>query len=266
MQIEQLVILAVVQGLTEFWPISSSGHLVLVPLLAQWPDQGPLIDVAVHVGSLFAVMIYFWRDMLRLLRGLADLLRGHLTADGRLLLYLILASIPLFLAGYALLASGAYKALRTLEVIAWANIVFALVLLAADRWGPRERAVESTRLKDALIVGLAQVVALIPGVSRSGITMSAARALAYERTEAARLAMLLAIPSILGLGAGAAFELYSADSGESLNDGILAAGLSFLAALLAIWFMMALLKRMSMLPFVLYRFALGGFLFVLAYG
>ncbi len=267
MPLEQLIVLAVVQGLTEFWPISSSAHLIMVPkLISGWQDQGPLLDVAMHVGSLFAIIIYFWREMLALLRGFFSLLRGRMSTEGRVLIYLVIASIPLFVLGFVLLRTGYYDLLRNLEVIAWANLIFGLVLLVVDETRPTDRHIGNLRLPGALFIGLVQALALIPGASRAGVTMTAGRWLGLERTEAARFSMLLAVPSILGLGAGSAFELYAEGGRESLVDAGVAAGLAFIAAFVAIWFMMALLKRMSMLPFVVYRFALGAFLFVVVYG
>lgn len=266
MPFEQLLILAIVQGLTEFWPISSSAHLIIVPnFVSEWADQGALIDVAMHVGSLFAVIIYFHKEMRALLRGALALLSGRMSAEARVLVYLIVASIPLLIVGFALLKSGYYGALRSLEVIAWANIVFALALLIVDERFPANRHIGNLRLPGVMFIGLAQVLALIPGASRAGVTMTAGRYLGMERPEAARFSMLLAIPSILGLGAGSAVELYETGGTASLQQGAVAAGLSFIAAFIAIWFMMWLLKRMSMLPFVIYRFALGAFLFVIVY-
>jgi undecaprenyl-diphosphatase len=266
MPFEQLLILAIVQGLTEFWPVSSSAHLIIVPsFVTDWADQGPLIDVAMHVGSLFAVIIYFHREVRALLRGALALLSGRRSAEARILVYLIAASIPLLVIGFALLKSGYYDSLRSLEVIAWANVIFALLLLVIDELFPKDRHIGHLRLPGVMFIGLAQVLALIPGASRAGVTMTAGRYLGMERPEAARFAMLLAIPSILGLGAGSALELYQTGGASSLTDGAVAAALSFVAALIAIWFMMALLKRMSMLPFVVYRLALGAFLFVIVY-
>ena len=266
MPFEQLLILAIVQGLTEFWPISSSAHLIIVPsFVSDWSDQGPLIDVAMHVGSLFAVIIYFHREIRALLRGALALLSGRRSAEARVLVYLIAASIPLLVVGFALIKSGYYDSLRSLEVIAWANIVFALALLVIDEGFPTDKHIGNLRLRGVMFVGFAQVLALIPGASRAGVTMTAGRYLHMERPEAARFAMLLAIPSILGLGAGSALELYSQGGAASLQQGAVAAGLSFVAAFAAIWVMMWLLQRMSMLPFVIYRFALGAFLFVIVY-
>lgn len=262
---EQLALLAIVQGLTEFLPVSSSGHLNLVHLLSELPDQGPLIDVALHIGSLVAVFIYFWRDVLVLMGGVLDLARLRWTGEARLVSLLALATVPLVVFGVVLLETGLVERLRTVEVIAWTTIIFGLVLWACDRAGGLHRTLERSGLSDAVIIGLSQAVALVPGVSRSGITMSAARALGFERTEAARYSLLLAIPAILASGAGAALELMDPNDPVVLHDAALAAGLAFVSAFLSIWFMMALLRRISMLPFVVYRLALGIVLLWFAY-
>ena len=265
MPIEQLIVLSIIQGLTEFWPVSSSGHLNLVHLLTKWEDQGPLIDVAVHIGSLFAVLIYFWRDIFMLGRAALDLVQRKYGPETQLLIYLIVASVPLLIFGFLLLKSGFYKHLRTVEVIAWANIVFAFVLWWCDKHPPAERRLEDTGWRDALTVGFAQILALIPGASRSGVTMSAARYLGFQRVEAARFAMLLAIPSILGLGLGTIYELYQSGDASLQSDAIFVGVLSFFTAFFSIWFMMELLKRMTMLPFVIYRLLLGVFLLSMIY-
>ncbi len=262
---DQLVFLAIVQGLTEFLPISSSGHLNLVHLLTSWEDQGPLMDVAVHVGSLFAVMVYFWRDMVMLMTAAWHLCHGRFTPEARILLLLVASSIPIFAAGYVVLRAGVLNDLRTLPVIAWANLIFAFVLLITDRIGMTVRRVEHISLKDAVAVGFAQVLSIIPGASRAGVTISMARLFGYERREAARFSMLLSIPTILGLGAATGYELYGTGDLQIQTDAIIAGGLSFVAAIISIVFMMALLKRTSMLPFVIYRLVLGGLLFGLIY-
>jgi undecaprenyl-diphosphatase len=262
---DQLVVLAIIQGLTEFLPVSSSGHLNLLHLLTNYPDEGPAIDVAIHVGSLVAVMAYFWRDMLFLLSGLRDVVFFRRSEAARLILLLALASVPLAIVGFIMLKSGLVDAVRSLEVIAWTTIIFGLVLWACDAIGSRTRAFSQIGIPDAVWVGLAQCVALIPGVSRSGITMSAARALGFERTEAARFSMLLAIPAILATGAGVAMDLKDGQAAIIAGDALAAAGLSAVAAFISIWFMMALLRRTSMTPFVIYRLALGVVLLWLAY-
>jgi undecaprenyl-diphosphatase len=246
--------------LTEFLPVSSSGHLNLLHLLTTWQDQGPMMDVAVHVGSLFAVIIYFWRDMIMFLGALWSLARGRITPEVRMLLLLIVASLPVFAVGFMVLKYELLDDLRTLPVIAWANLVFAIVLLVTDRVGMTIRRVEHITLRDALLVGVAQAISVIPGASRAGVTVSMARFLGYERREAARFSMLLSIPTILGLGVAIGYELFKSGDLQMRNDAVGAGALSFLAALISIWFMMALLKRTTLLPFVIYRIVLGGIL------
>jgi len=255
--VEQLVLLAVVQGITEFLPISSSGHLILVPHLTGAADQGPLLDVAVHVGTLGAVMLYLWRDIARMLLGLGRAVRGRRDPGARLAFQLVLATLPLVAAGYV---ASRYLGdqLRSIEVIAWATLGFGILLWIADRIGMTLRRIEHMSYGSALLIGLSQVLALIPGTSRSGITMTAARLLAFERTDAARFSMLLAIPAITAAGTLAGIDLWRAGDARLTADALLAGGLSLAAALVAIVAMMGWLRRASFLPFVLYRIALGG--------
>lgn len=257
MPLEQLILLAIVQGLTEFLPISSSGHLNLIHLLTRWPDQGVLMDAAVHLGSLFAVIIYFRKEVLSLITGFCRQITGTPNGDGRLAIYLGIATLPLLIAGVILLKTGWIAELRTAKTIAWANIIFAVVLWIADRSGRQIHKLSDTTLGSAFLVGLAQALALIPGTSRAGITMTMARFCGFTRIDAARLSMLLSIPAILAAGGAAGLELYGAGDLALTGDAALAAGLAFIAALAAIAFMMALLKRMSLLPFVIYRIVLG---------
>ncbi|MEL7543788.1 MAG: undecaprenyl-diphosphate phosphatase [Pseudomonadota bacterium] len=265
MSLEHIIILAIVQGITEFLPISSSGHLILVPLVTGHGDQGIVTDVMVHVGSLFAVIVYFWRDVLALIGGGLDLLRGRLTDWGRLALMILVATIPAVAFGFYLKASGLLESMRSIELIGWTAIIYAVLMYLADRFGPRLRAMESMTFGSAIAIGVAQALALIPGTSRSGVTMTAARALGFERPEAARFSFLLGIPAIAGAGAFTVLELIEA--GEPVpGDALLAAGLTFFSALAAIAFLMALVKRMSFLPFVIYRLVLGVVLLAIAYG
>ncbi len=265
MPLEQLIALAIIQGLTEFLPISSSGHLNLLHLLTQWQDQGPLMDVSVHVGSLFAVLLYFWRDVSGLGCGFFDLCRGRLSHQGRFLLYLIVATIPVFIFGLILLKTGWIENLRTLVVIAWTNIIFAIILGLSDRMGATTRDMSSLTLRDGILIGAIQAFALIPGASRSGVTISMARFLGFNRVDAARVSMLLSIPTLLGLGVATGFELYGSGDLGLQKDAVIAAALSFVSAFLSIWFMMALLKRMTLMPFVAYRLIGGTALLVYIY-
>jgi len=259
------VVLALLQGITEFLPVSSSGHLILVPLFTGWPDQGLMLDVAVHVGTLGAVSAYFWRDLWAMIAGLGRLTLGHQDARARLAGLLIVATVPLIVAGF-LVNAYLYDDLRNLTVIAWTTLGFGIVLYITDRVGMTLRRVEHTTFGDAIIIGLAQVLALLPGTSRAGITISAGRMLGLERTAAARFSILLSIPAILGAGALKSWELHEAGAADLTADALIAAGLAFIAAWLAILLMMAWLKRATFTPFVVYRIALGAFLLALAYG
>jgi len=260
----QILVLSVVQGLTEFLPISSSGHLVLVPQLTGWPDQGLAIDVAVHVGTLAAVLLYFWRDVLGLTMGLARLAIGRPSREGWLALYLLAATVPALAIGF-LIERFVGNGLRRVEVVAWAMVGFAVVLYVADKVGLTLRRLEHMTLGQALIVGLAQPLAFVPGTSRSGITMVAARLLGYERAEAARFSFLLSIPAIVAAGIYEGLKLAREGDASNLGGAGLAILLSALTGLAAIAFLMRWLRRSTFTPFVLYRLALGGALLAWIY-
>ncbi len=264
MPILHIVLLAIVQGITEFLPISSSGHLILVPQVTGWSDQGLVIDAAVHVGTLGAVLLYFWRDVLLMAAGGIQLVSGRMTDGARLALYIVLATIPVVIAGF--LAKELIETrLRSAEIIAWTTIIFGIALWLADRFGGRVRRLESMHLPHALVVGLAQAIALIPGTSRSGITMAAARMLGYERTDAARFSMLLSIPVIIAAGALVGRDLIEAGDIVLGADAAIAAILSFVTALGTIALLMRWLRTATFTPFVLYRLALGAGLLVWLY-
>lgn len=264
MPIFHLVLLAIVQGVTEFLPISSSGHLILVPEVTGLADQGLAIDAAVHVGTLGAVIIYFWRDVWRMTRGAGELATGRMTDGARLALYVVLATIPVVIAGL-LFKETVETSLRSAEVIAWATIGFGIVLWLADHYGHRLRHLSALTLPHALIVGIAQAIALIPGTSRSGITMAAARMLGYERTDAARFSMLLSIPTIVAAGVLVGRDLIAAGDVSLGADALFAAALSFAAALATIALLMRWLTVATFTPFVIYRLALGAGLLVWLY-
>lgn len=257
MTIEQIIILSLIQGITEFLPISSSGHLAMVPLLTNWQDQGVMNDVALHFGSLMAVLIYFWRDVKNLFSGFLDIFRGQSSQNRKLFLLLSLSTIPVFVIGYILKKTGIVNDLRSLEVITWATIIFAVFLYIFDKIGQQTKDLHDFTVKDAVMIGIAQCFALIPGASRSGTTMTMARKLGYKRDESARLSMLMGIPIILGASMLLLLDL-SQESDVSVQlDAVIMACLSFVVALASIWGLMAMLKRVSMLPFVVYRLVLG---------
>jgi undecaprenyl-diphosphatase len=260
----QILVLSIVQGLTEFLPISSSGHLILVPKLTGWPDQGLAIDVATHVGTLFAVLVYFWRDVWRMAIGFGKLFAGRLDAGGRLALYLLIATIPALAVGYFMekyFAAG----LRRIEVVAWAMLGYAVVLYIVDRVGLTVRRLEHVTWGQALFIGFAQCLAFIPGTSRSGVTMVAARLLGYERAEAARFSFLLSIPAISAAGIWEGYGLFKEGDADTIHSAILAAGFSAIAGFIAIAVLMAWLRRSTFTPFVIYRLLLGGLLLYLVY-
>jgi len=258
MTLIHLVILALVQGLTEFLPISSSAHLILTPQAMGSADQGPFIDVMAHAGSLLAVLVYFHRDIKDVAMGKLALLTGKMTPGGRLALLVAVSLPPVMIFAGALYVFDLVEALRSPAVIAAATLVFAVPLYLADKYGPSTKTTETMSFKDAALIGLAQLFALIPGASRSGVTMTAGRALGLSRSESARFSMLMAIPVIAAFALVSLLELVQSDtSGASLNAGLIVAGLSFLAALGAIAVLMRLVERVGFLPFVLYRIALG---------
>lgn len=261
-----LILVAVIQGITEFLPVSSSGHLILLPQLTGMQDQGQVIDVAVHVGTLFAVILYFWADVRAAILGLGRLARGRMdTAGARLAALLMLATVPVVLVGLVLKLTGLDDAMRSMALIGWTMLIFGLVLYWADQSGRIEKRAEGWTLRDALIMGLWQAVALIPGTSRSGITITAGRWLGYAREDAAKLAMLMSIPTIAASGVLLGAEVAVTADAQAARDGAIAALLAFLAALAALSLMMRLLRAVSFTPYVIYRSILGVVLLVIAY-
>lgn len=256
MALYHLLVLAAVQGLTEFLPVSSSGHLVLTSRVMGWEDQGIVIDIAVHLGTLLAVVIYFWRDVGRVIGGSLRLVTFRGGPDARLAIMLLIATLPIVLAGF--LAKDLVETVfRSVEVIAWATIGFALLLWLADRIGMTVQRIEHIGAVAALLIGLSQVLALIPGTSRSGITMTAGRFLGMERAEAARFSLLLSIPTIIGAGVLKGVEVWQAGDIALGYDAAIAIGLSFVAGIVSIAVMMRWLQTSSFAPFVIYRIALG---------
>ena len=258
------MLLSVVQGLTEFLPISSSGHLILASNVLDLPDQGRNIDIAVHVGTLAAVILYFWRDMLTLCLGAVSLILGRKNPRRRLIIQLTVATIPLVIAGF-LVNRYFPGGLRNVEIIAWATGGFSILLWVADRLGMTVRRIEHISINNALFFGLFQVLALIPGTSRAGITMTAGRILGLERTEAARFSMLMSIPAILGAGILSGINLVKYGDTVITSAAIIAALLSFIAGISAIAVMMRWLRNSNFTPFVIYRIFLCGALLAWIY-
>ena len=271
-----LLLQSIVQGITEFLPVSSSGHLVLIWSAASWVGIGDTVteaemltlNVALHVGTLAAVVLYFWRMVLDVLRGGVDTLLVKNTDDRRLFLFVVVASIPLMFAGLAVATFVPEAWLLNPLVIAAATLIFGLVLLFADIGFGNRRKAEDLTIVDALVVGLMQCLALIPGTSRSGITMTAGRILSINRTDAARLSMILSIPAIFAAGGYQTFKTANEGNWELSRLALLGAGLAFLSAVAAIWLFMRFIKVSDLLPFVIYRvvLALSIFAFILVIG
>lgn len=258
MTLIQVIVLAVVQGLTEFLPISSAAHLILVSRVTGWVDQGLAFDTAVHAGTLAAVVVYFRHDLLRM----AGALRAHAPdEDRRLLGAVAIATLPALLVG-VLVAGLVSTYLRSPLLIAGTTLLFAVLLWLADRFTPKNLGVAAVGWKKALLVGLAQVLALIPGTSRSGITITAGLALGLTREAAARFSFLMSIPIIAAAGAWG--FLKAVRTGETMDFAMFALGalISGIVGWLTIAAFLAWLRRAGLTPFVIYRLALGTVLLI----
>ncbi|MCA0900698.1 undecaprenyl-diphosphate phosphatase [Microbulbifer agarilyticus] len=259
METFQIVILALIQGITEFLPISSSAHLILPNQVLGWPDQGLAFDVAVHFGSLMAVLIYFRKDVWHLIRdGLGGFKTGQFSDEGRLAWLIVLATIPAGLVGLAF-KDFIETHLRSSAVIAATTIIFGLLLWWADVHGKRLDGLAKLNWKKALMIGAAQALALIPGTSRSGITMTAGLMLGMKREAAARFSFLMSIPVIALSALLLTLELLDAQAVPwgSIFLGVILSGIS---AYLCIHFFLQFISRIGMAPFAIYRLLLGAVL------
>lgn len=257
--------LAIVQGLTEFLPISSSGHLVLVPYLVEWTDQGLAFDVAVHFGSLIAVVVFFREDIVGLLRGGVQILGGDVRSpQAYMALAIALGTIPAAAAGL-LFASWIEANLRDPAIIVYTLAGYGILMALADRYAKREKGITEVRIKDALIIGAAQALALVPGTSRSGVTITAGRLLGFERQDAARFSFLLSAPVILLATLYKGGELILGSVPVAWSELALGAAVSAVVAYLSIEFFMRFVTRIGLAPFAIYRLGLAALIvYVLA--
>jgi len=257
MTIFEIIILAIIQGLTEFLPISSSAHLILPAVVLGWNNQGLAFDVAVHVGSLLAVMIYFRKDIWRLaFAWFGQGFSKQQSTDSRLAWWVIIGTIPAGLFGF-LMKDWIELYARSALVIAITTIVFGLLLWYADAKAKQTKTTDNLSLKDIIVIGLAQALAIIPGTSRSGITMTAGLMLGLNRESAARFSFLLSIPIILAAGLFSTLDLLEADILVDWYALLYGAAFSFVAAYLCIFLFLSWISRIGMLPFVIYRLILG---------
>ena len=257
MSIIEIIVLALIQGLTEFLPISSSAHLILPSQILGWQDQGLAFDVAVHVGTLIAVVIYFRKEVVEILGAwFKSFGTQGATDDSKLGWWIILGTIPAAVLGL-LFKDLIELYLRSAWVIAITTILFGLLLWYADVKGKQTKTIYQLSWKSALMIGMAQAMAMLPGTSRSGITMTAGLMLGMNKQSAARFSFLLAIPVITMMGLYYTVELALGDEIVDWTTLILGAGLSFISAYACIFLFLKIIERMGMMPFVIYRLLLG---------
>jgi len=256
-------LLAVIQGVTEFLPISSSAHLVLLPIVMQWQDQGIIVDIAAHLGSLFAVLFYFRADLCKLIVGWLESFGSSntTTEDGRLAWLLLWATLPILIAAF-LFQAYLIEYVRDAIVIAITSIIFGLLLWVADWRGKQTRQTKQLTTIDAVLIGLAQVCALIPGASRSGVTMTAGLWLGLTRVEAARFSFLLAIPTILAASLYGSYRALQQGAIIQWDLALSVIACSAIVAFLCIHWFIKFVSKIGMLPFVLYRILLGAVLLI----
>jgi len=262
----QIFVLAIVQGITEFLPVSSSAHLILVPKLFGWPDQGLLFDVAVHFGSLLAVLLYFRKELITMTKDWIAFMCGkEATAYSHLAWLLIIATLPVCLIGW-LFHDIIEQFLRSPLVIAASTIVFAFLLWFSDSANREQKSALNKNISEmtwqnALKIGAYQMLALVPGVSRSGITLTAGLGLGFSREQAARFSFLLSIPVIIAAVALEGLSLYIDPTPMDYSPLLLAMSISAVCAYGCIYFFLKLINQWGMLPFVVYRIILGSILF-----
>ncbi len=265
MDVIQAIVLGLVQGLTEFLPVSSSGHLRVVPALLGWQDPGSGFSAAIQIGTLLAVLIYFRRELTAMTGAFFKGLTGaehRKSRDWKLAIGVIVGTLPIIVAGLSL--EGAIDTwLRDLRITAAALAVFGVVMWAADRWGPQSRGEEEAGMKDLLIMGLWQCLALVPGVSRSGATITGGRASGLTREAAARISFLLSVPSVLLSGGYKLLKEREVLLESGLAATLIATAVAFVSGYAAISWLIALLKKRSLTGFMVYRVLLAATIFIL---
>ena len=249
----EILILSLVQGITEFLPISSSSHLILISKYLNFDSQSLSIDVSLHIGSFLAVIFYFYKDII------------NFYENKILFLKIFVSSIPVMVVGFFLIKSGAVEKIRSIEIIAWTTLIFGFLLYISDKFELKKNIKNDFNLKSAIIIGLLQISSLIPGVSRSGIAITAARFLKFKRTDAAKISFLISIP-ILGAVSGYGFMniLFTKNINFTIIN-LLAIILSFLFSLLTIKYFLKYIKKFSLNIFIIYRVLLGLILLSITY-
>ncbi|AMO56420.1 UDP pyrophosphate phosphatase [Endozoicomonas montiporae] len=260
----QITVLALIQGITEFLPISSSGHLILPAQLLGWQDQGIAFDAAVHIGTLVAVMLYFRKDIWLLIRDWTLSLAGKGTTEySRMAWYVGLATFPAVIFGLLLKMYGIDEAMRSTHVIIATTLIFGTLMGVADYFGKRTTEMSGMTLKSAMMIGFAQAIALIPGTSRSGITITAALMLGFKREVAARFSFLLSIPVTMGASLLVILDLVKSTEVVIWSELIAGALISGVSAMLCIHFFLGMISRAGLMPFVIYRLLLAVVLLII---
>ncbi len=249
----EILILSLVQGVTEFLPVSSSSHLIIFSNFLNFQEQSLSIDISMHIGSFIAVITYFHKDIFNLMK------------NKELFIKIILSSIPILLIAFIIVQTNLLEQIRNIKVIGWMTFIFGILLYLSDKFNVDKNIEEDFNYKSAIIIGLFQILSLIPGVSRSGITISAARILNFKRFDAAKISFLMSIPT---LGAVSVFGLknifFSEDISFSLLN-LLSIFLSFTFSLITIKYFLKFIEKFNLTLFVIYRILLGIFLLILAY-
>ncbi|MFY9234779.1 MAG: undecaprenyl-diphosphatase UppP [Fimbriimonadaceae bacterium] len=263
MDLIQALVLGIIQGLTEFLPISSTAHLRVVPALLEWEDPGAAFTAVIQLGTLLAVLFYFWKDLSRTLIAWLQSFSGKASKDSRLGWAIFIGTIPIVVAGYLYKDQIKGESVRSLTVIAWMLIGMGMLLFFADRLASHRKTVEQAGVLDGLWVGLWQAIALIPGASRSGSTITGAFFAGFDRAAAAKFAFLLSVPSVLAAGILELVEERKKILDENLANVLVATAAAFVVGYWSIGFLIRFLSKHSALAFVIYRVALGVLLLVL---
>ena len=249
----EILILSIVQGVSEFLPISSMAHLVLISKYYVFVNQNLLIDICLHLGSLLAVIIYFRNDLFSFIK------------NKNFLLKILIGTIPILPIGYILYQTGIINQLRNLEVIGWASLFFGILLYISDKRENKKKIKQDFSIKSAIFIGLFQVLALIPGVSRSGITITSGRLLGFERVEAAKISFFLSIPTLFAASILGIFNIYKEGSSELNFLAIIAVIFSFIFSYLTIAIFLNFIKKFSLKIFVIYRIIISILILTIVY-
>ena len=248
----EVLILSAIQGISEFLPISSSAHLILVSSLYEFKSSSLLIDISLHLGSLFAIIYYFKNDLL------------DIKNNSRLLIFIIVGSIPLVIVGYILYSTGIIYELRNIKVIAWTTLIFGIILYIADKNSLDKKISTNLNMKSILFIGLFQILSLIPGVSRAGITITGARILKFNRIDSSKISFLLSIPALAGASFLGLKDIFD-QSVEFNYLVIIAIVSSFIFSFMTVKFFLIYVNKFSMNVFVIYRILIALFLFAIIY-